>query len=125
VPADQDRAGGDRLGGRRGTARRHPTFLIADIRGYTRLTDRRGDEAGARLTQRFVELARDVVSSRSGDLIEVRGDEILAVFDSPREAVRSALCCSPSLPGREAEDWLATVMAGRPWDRVAHHEKGG
>ena len=68
------------------------TFLIADLRGYTRFTDEQGDEAAARLTSGFLSLARDAVSARSGEVVEVRGDEVLAVFDSPREAERIDLC---------------------------------
>jgi adenylate cyclase len=65
-------------------------FLIADIRGYTHFTQEHGDEAAARLTERFAELARGVAERWDGHLVEVRGDEILAVFASARQAVRAA-----------------------------------
>jgi WD40 repeat protein/class 3 adenylate cyclase len=67
------------------------TFLIADVRGYTRFTRERGDEAAAILAKRFADLARDAVEARSGLVIELRGDEALAVFDHPGQAVRAAL----------------------------------
>ena len=67
------------------------TFLIADIRGYTRFTERHGDEASARLAARFSEIVRDGVEMRGGTLIEIRGDEALAVFDSARQALRAAV----------------------------------
>ena len=67
------------------------TFLIADIRGYTRFTQERGDAAAARLAKRFAELARDSVEARGGRVIELRGDEALAVFVSPDQAVRAAV----------------------------------
>lgn len=67
------------------------TFLIADIRGYTRFTERHGDEASARLAARFSEIVRDGVQLRGGQLIEIRGDEALAVFDSARQAIRAAV----------------------------------
>src|SRR4051794_15793791 len=66
------------------------TFLIADVRGYTRFTQERGDEAAAELAQRFAELTREVVEAGGGELVEVRGDEALAVFSSSRQAVRTA-----------------------------------
>lgn len=75
-------------------AARAPTikaFLIADIRGYTAFTQTRGDEAGARLATRFAELTRIEVEQTGGSLIELRGDEALAVFDSARQAIRSAI----------------------------------
>jgi class 3 adenylate cyclase len=67
------------------------TFLIADIRGYTRFTEKHGDEAAARLAARFTDLVREGVQIRGGALIEVRGDEALAVFDSARQALRAAM----------------------------------
>jgi class 3 adenylate cyclase len=67
------------------------TFLIADVRGYSRYTEDHGDEAAARLTGKFVELVRDGVEAHGGTLIEVRGDEGLAVFSSARQAIRAAV----------------------------------
>ena len=67
------------------------TFLIADIRGYTRFTAEHGDEASARLAKAFSELVADSVQVRGGTLIEIRGDEALAVFDSARQAIRAAM----------------------------------
>jgi class 3 adenylate cyclase len=67
------------------------TFLIADIRGYTRFTEEYGDEASARLSAKFSNLVREGVQIRAGTLIEIRGDEALAVFDSARQAIRAAM----------------------------------
>jgi serine/threonine protein kinase/DNA-binding beta-propeller fold protein YncE/class 3 adenylate cyclase len=66
------------------------TFLIADIRGYTHFTLQQGDEGAARLATRFAAISRDVVSGHQGQIIEVRGDEVLAVFSSARQALRAA-----------------------------------
>ena len=66
------------------------TFLIADVRGYTLFTQQRGDEAAAKLAARFAEIAREAVDDHGGSVIELRGDEALAVFDSPRQAIRAA-----------------------------------
>src|SRR6266550_1299780 len=66
------------------------TFLIADVRGYTRFTQERGDEAAARLATRFADLAREAIETAGGTLVELRGDEALAVFDSARQALRAA-----------------------------------
>jgi WD40 repeat protein/class 3 adenylate cyclase len=67
------------------------TFLIADVRGYTVFTQERGDEAAAELAGRFAVVAREVTESRTGTLVELRGDEALAVFDSTRQAIRAAI----------------------------------
>jgi YVTN family beta-propeller protein len=66
------------------------TFLIADVRGYTLFTQERGDEAAANLAARFAGLAREAVDEHGGSVIELRGDEALAVFDSARRAIRAA-----------------------------------
>jgi len=67
------------------------TFLIADVRGYTLFTQERGDEAAAKLAAKFAGIAREGVEGRGGSVIELRGDEALAVFTSARQAIRAAL----------------------------------
>ena len=80
------------------------TFLIADVRGYTRFTEQKGDEAATSLASSFAALARAVVSAGGGHVIELRGDEALAVFTSARQALRAAIDLQrrsrvdPSLP---------------------------
>lgn len=75
---------------REATADLH-VFLIADVRGYTRYTAEHGDEAGAELARRFAEVTRSVVNAHGGRVVECRGDEALAVFNSARASVRTAL----------------------------------
>jgi class 3 adenylate cyclase len=67
------------------------TFLIADIRGYTRFTARYGDEAASRLAATFADIAAEGVEAWDGELVELRGDEALCVFDSARQALRCAI----------------------------------
>lgn len=67
------------------------TFLIADVRGYTRFTEEYGDELAARLAAKFADVVQEGVEARSGEVIEVRGDEALAVFTSARQAIRAAV----------------------------------
>jgi class 3 adenylate cyclase len=67
------------------------TFLIADIRGYTRYTEEYGDEAAARLADEFAALVADGVEAHDGKLVQLRGDEALAVFTSARQAIRAAV----------------------------------
>ncbi len=78
---------------RTGTSDEAPirTFLIADVRGYTLFTQERGDEAAAKLAAKFADIVRDVVETRGGTLLELRGDEALCVFGSAREAIRTAV----------------------------------
>lgn len=80
-------------------------FLIADVRGYTHFTQQHGDDAAARLTTTFAELAQAAVEQWDGRLVEIRGDEALAVFGSARQALRAAL---------EIQDRCAAVSLAQP-----------
>ena len=67
------------------------TFLIADIRGYTRFTDSHGDEATSGLAKKFAAVMAEGIEAWGGRLVELRGDEALAVFTSARAALRAAV----------------------------------
>jgi len=67
------------------------TFLIADIRGYSRYTEEYGDEAAAALAAKFEEIVNEDVEAHDGQLVEIRGDEALVVFTSARQAIRAAV----------------------------------
>jgi DNA-binding NarL/FixJ family response regulator/class 3 adenylate cyclase len=66
-------------------------FLIAVIRGYTLFTEEHGDQAAARLAETFARVVREGVEGHGGALVELRGDEALVAFDSPRSAVLAAV----------------------------------
>lgn len=88
------------------------TFLIADVRGYTAFTQDRGDEAAARLATRFAELARASIEAGGGSLIELRGDEALAVFDSARQAIRAAIELQTRLVAETLSDPALPLAVG-------------
>lgn len=67
------------------------SFLFADIRGYTRFTREHGDEAAARLAARLADLSEEVVREHLGRIVELRGDEVMAVFSSARRALHAAV----------------------------------
>ncbi|MGI8789272.1 MAG: AAA family ATPase, partial [Actinomycetota bacterium] len=67
------------------------SFLIADIRGYTSFTQSRGDEVAAELAGKFARMAREGIEAHGGRLLELRGDEALAVFGSARASLRAAV----------------------------------
>ena len=75
------------------------TFLIADVRGYTRYTQEHGDEAAAELASAFADLVEKAVTQHGGRLIELRGDEALVAFDSARNALRAALAIQAQVEG--------------------------
>jgi class 3 adenylate cyclase len=67
------------------------TFVIADVRGYSRYTEECGDEAAAALSARFASIVDEDVAAHDGELVEMRGDEALVVFKSARQAIRAAV----------------------------------
>ena len=52
---------------------------------------RGGTRRRRRLAGKFAEIAREGVEAHGGEVIELRGDEALAVFVSAREALRAAV----------------------------------
>jgi class 3 adenylate cyclase len=66
-------------------------FLIADVRGYTRFTQMNGDAAAAKLATHFANLTQQALEQWGGRLVETRGDEVLVVFGSARQALHAAL----------------------------------
>jgi peptide/nickel transport system substrate-binding protein len=80
------------------------TFLIADVRGYTLFTQLRGDDAAAKLAAKFARIARETVQQRGGNVIELRGDEALAVFSSARQAVAAAVDLQERLVDETIDD---------------------
>ncbi|HEX6509625.1 MAG TPA: hypothetical protein VF221_18505, partial [Chloroflexota bacterium] len=80
------------------------TFLIADVRGYTQFTVDHGDEAAAKLAMRFAAAAQKVVSAREGRVVEIRGDEVLSVFSSTRQALWASIELNAYFLGESAVD---------------------
>ena len=97
------------------------TFLIADVRGYTIFTNQRGDEAAAKLAAKFADLAEETIAARGGSVIELRGDEALAVFSSARQAIRAAL----DLQARFVEETLADPSLPLPGGDRPRCGRGG
>jgi peptide/nickel transport system substrate-binding protein len=73
------------------------------MRGWTSFTHERGDEEAGRLAARFAEVARAVIGEHQGEVLELRGDEALCVFGSPRSAIRAAV----ALQQRFVEETIA------------------
>jgi DNA-binding NarL/FixJ family response regulator/class 3 adenylate cyclase len=88
------------------------TFLIADVRGYTRFTEEHGDEAAGVLTRRFSEITRGVVDVAGGRVVEFRGDEALAVFESARGAIAAAIELQRRLVDATFSDDAVPLPAG-------------
>jgi YVTN family beta-propeller protein len=80
------------------------TFLIADVRGFTRFTQEQGDEAASGLARHFAAIVRAALPDFGGELVETRGDEALAVFGSARQALRASVELQRRFRDRSGED---------------------
>jgi class 3 adenylate cyclase len=67
------------------------TFLVSDLKGSTALYDAVGDVQGYHLVRRhFVALTR-AVAGHSGAIVKTIGDEVMATFADPVDAVSAAI----------------------------------
>jgi adenylate cyclase len=64
--------------------------LFADIVGSTRLYERLGDAAARALIGTSLQVMRDATESHRGTVIKTMGDEIMATFPSPADAIAAA-----------------------------------
>src|SRR5947209_3860919 len=88
------------------------TFLLADVRGYTRYSAEQGDHAAARLSERFLSLCREVVSHHGGQVFGSAGDQALAAFTSAHAALRAAMALQARLEAEQAAHPELPLMAG-------------
>jgi adenylate cyclase len=72
------------------TRERVRAFLIADLAGYTALTETHGNAEAVKIIDRYVELAAPVVSERV-TLVERVGDELLFTSEDLAALARAAL----------------------------------
>jgi len=68
-----------------------PAIAFLDLTGYTALTEERGDEAGADLTDRLATLVHEAAQPYGGNPVKWLGDGVMFHFDDPSEAVRAGL----------------------------------
>jgi adenylate cyclase len=71
-------------------ASREYTFVIADLSGYTALTEAHGGAEAAKTVSRYMELASNALIP-GVRLVERVGDQVLIVSEDPRGAVTTAL----------------------------------
>src|SRR6059036_101946 len=67
-----------------------PPMLFADVVGSTELLASMGDAAWRDLLSHFHAAASEALRANRGVLVDLAGDGLLATFDGPARAVRSA-----------------------------------
>ena len=79
------------------TVEREMTVLISDIRGYTTILEDMQVADASNLAMGFLRAVELPIVSCNGLVQDVRGDEVLAIFDSAADAVRAGLAMLRSL----------------------------
>ena len=70
----------------------HPAaFSFVDLAGYTALTEKQGDQAGARVAADLAHMVDAVMSPRGGEPIKWLGDGVMLHFHDPHDAVLAML----------------------------------
>jgi len=69
--------------------RKLEAILAADVAGYSRLMQQ-DDEATVASLEAYRAVFREKIQARRGHVVDMAGDSVLAVFDSPTEAVGAA-----------------------------------
>lgn len=76
---------------------REMTVLISDIRGYTTMLEDMDITEAGNLAMGFLRAVELPIVSCNGLVQDVRGDEIVAIFESPADGVRAGLAMLRSL----------------------------
>jgi predicted ATPase/class 3 adenylate cyclase len=82
---------------------REMTVLISDIRGYTTMIEDMNVAEAGNLAMGFLRAVELPIISYNGMIQDVRGDEIVAVFESEPDAVRAGLAMLRSLQEHNQE----------------------
>ena len=89
----------------------YPTFLFADLAGFTALTEAHGDEEAAELAADFAEQTRALLASHAASAIKGLGDAMMIRVGAPEQAVLLGLRIVHEI-GRQGRH--AAVIAARP-----------
>ena len=93
-------------------------FLMADLSGFTALTEIHGDMHAAIVAMRYVEIAQSALDSRAR-LVERVGDQVLIVAPDGAGAVRTAMSVFEAV---EREPLFPSLRAGIHGGRVVEQD---
>ena len=87
-------------------------FLFADLRDYSRFTERFGDDAATQLLARYRALVRDAIARFEGAEIRTEGDSFYVVFTSVGAAVRAGLAILDDAGAASLEPGAQPIRVG-------------
>jgi adenylate cyclase len=103
----------DEAGVRSRAPRKPEAAVFADLSGYTRLTEERGDEAAADVAMAFAKLVTDVAREHRGSTVKLLGDGVLLHFADPGDGVRASLDVTAQTAMRGLPSAHVGINAGR------------
>jgi class 3 adenylate cyclase len=93
-------------------------FLVADLSGYTALTEAHGGESAASIVTRYFEIVEEMVQP-DASLVERIGDEVLIVSESAENLIRLAINLQKAI---EKEPHFPSVHVGIHAGRVFYKQ---
>ena len=101
------------------------TVLISDIRGYTTMLEDMNVSEASNLAMGFLRAVEVPIVSCNGMIQDVRGDEIVAVFESEPDAVQAGLGMLRSLREHNRERAGARLRGASGGYRPQHRSRRG
>lgn len=102
------------------------TLLHTDMVGWERVLLALGDEGASKVARDYHAIVADAVSAEAGREVETIGDNVMAIFERPRDALRAATRLRDAL---RTESWALHLVppevrigihSGRVADPTAH-----
>ena len=87
-------------------------FLFADLRGYSKFTEKHGDAAAAELIGRYRKLVRTEIAAFHGAEIRTEGDSFYVVFGVVSQAVQAGLAIRDAAAKAGAQPGLPPINVG-------------
>ena len=71
--------------------KRRLTVFFSDVRGFTAYSERRPPERVIEVLNRLLGLQEEIIAASGGEVDKYVGDETMAIFENPEDALRAAL----------------------------------
>jgi len=101
-------------------------ILFADVVGSTQLYEQLGDAAAREMVGRCLEIMRVATESQNGNVIKTMGDEIMATFPTPDDAMNAARLMQEHIsidPALEHDQGHVAVRIGCHFGPVAQEQR--
>jgi len=89
-------------------------LMLIDMRDFSLLSDRMSPRAVTRLLNEYFDCVFPPVRAQGGEIIEIMGDGVLAIFDQPPDGTAAAACCAALTAATEALAALAQRNQRKP-----------